>query len=177
MTKRQCFSPVIACADKLAGEAPGERCVMLNEYHRQFLHHLMDHGVRFLIVGGQARHVHHGNTTRDLDLWVDIGVGNQPALEKALVEWSEEHLAHTAFPLTSPIAFAPHRQLKFPDADCWFMTRDDEPMQILALDGIDILTSIKAHSFPVFYGRAFRHSVDGMDLPFVSVDDLPLTCS
>ena len=148
---------------------------MLNEYHLQFLHHLMDHGVRFLIVGGQARHVHHGTTTRDLDLWVDISVGNRPALEKALVEWSKEHPAHTVSPLSSPIAFAPGRQQKFPDDDCWFMTRDGEPMQILALDGIDVVTSIKDHPFVAFYGRAFRHCVDGMDLPFVSAGDLPLT--
>ena len=91
---------------------------MLNEYHLQFLHHLMDHGVRFLIVGGQARYVHHGNRTRDLDLWVDISVGSRPALEKALVEWSKKNPAHTHRPVTSPINFSPKGQQKFPDAEC-----------------------------------------------------------
>ena len=62
---------------------------MLNEYHLQFLHNFTDHGVRFLIIGGQARHVHNGSVTRDLDPWVAIDPASTPSLERALVRWSQ----------------------------------------------------------------------------------------
>lgn len=149
--------------------------ILLNEYHLQFLHHLTGLGVRFLIIGGQARHVHDGSATRDLDLWVDIDPGSIPALEKALVQWSELHQSHTHRRLTSQtINLRPGVQQKFPDADCWFMTRANEPREILEADRIDVLTSIKDHRFDIFYARAFSHRVDGIDLPFLSKDDLPV---
>lgn len=147
---------------------------MLNEYHLQFLHNFTDLGVRFLIIGGQARHAHNGSVTRDLDLWVAIDPASVPILERALLRWSQNHPLHTQWPLTSPISFSPKRQLKFPDAECWFTTRAGDPMEILPADGIDILTSIGDHDFDVFYHRAFTQCVDGMALPFLSAGDLPI---
>ena len=149
---------------------------MLNEYHLQFLHNFTDLGVRFLIIGGQARHVHNGSVTRDLDLWVAIDPASTTSLERALVRWSEEHPSHTARPITSPINFSPKRQLKFPDAECWFMTRAGGPMEILPADCVDVLTSIGDHDFDfdAFYHRAFTQCVDAMALSFLSASDLPI---
>jgi len=147
---------------------------MLNEYHLQFLHNFTDLGVRFLIIGGQARHVHNGSVTRDLDLWVAIDPASTPSLEKALLRWSEEHPSHTARPVTSPIKFFPKGQQRFPEAECSFMTRAGDPIEILTADGVDILTSIKDHDFDAFYHRAFTRCVDGMALLFLSAGDLPI---
>ena len=52
---------------------------MLNEYQLQFLRNFTDFGVRLLVIGGQARHVHNGSVTRDLDLWVAIDPEILPA--------------------------------------------------------------------------------------------------
>ena len=147
---------------------------MLNEYHLQFLHNFTDLGVRFLIIGGQARHVHNGSVTRDLDLWVAIDPASIPSLERALVRWSREYPLHTRWPMTSPVNFSPKRQQKFPDAECWFTTRAGTSMEILPADGVDILTSIGDHDFDAFYHRAFTQCVDGMALPFLSAGDLPI---
>jgi hypothetical protein len=147
---------------------------MLNEYQLQFLHNFTDLGVRFLIIGGQARHVHNGSVTRDLDLWVAIDPASTPSLERALVRWSEEHPLHTARPVTSPINFSPKGQQRFPDAECSFMTRAGDPMEILPADGVDILTLGEGYDFDAFYDRAFAQRVDGMALPFLSTGDLPI---
>ena len=147
---------------------------MLNEYHLQFLHNFTDHGVRFLIIGGQARYVHIGSVTRDLDLWVAIDPASTPSLNRALLRWGQDHPFHTQWPMTSPINFSPKRQLKFPDAECSFMTRAGDPMEIHPADGVDILTSMEDHDFDAFYHRAFTQCVDGMALPFLSAGDLPI---
>jgi hypothetical protein len=56
---------------------------VVNEYHIQFLRHLARHGVRFLIVGGQARWLaDRSHVTRDLDVWVSIATSDKPALEQ-----------------------------------------------------------------------------------------------
>jgi hypothetical protein len=147
---------------------------MLNEYHLQFLHHLTDAGVRFLIIGGQARHLHYGNATHDLDLWVDIEPGSIPPLEKALVGWSKRYPQHWKDPLTLPMTIFPKKQLKFPDVECLFMTRAGEVREIIPAHGIDVLTSVEGHCFNVFYNRVFMHCVDGIDLAYLSKDDLPV---
>jgi hypothetical protein len=147
---------------------------MLNDYHLQFLHRLTDSGARFLVIGGQARRVHDGSKTRDLDIWVDIGPQSRRALETVLLAWSAAHPLHTAQPLTAPLALRPNVQIQFPDADCSYMTRAGIPAQILATDRIDILTSVDEHDFEQFHARAFMHSVDGMELAVLSREDVPV---
>ena len=59
---------------------------MLNDYQIQFLHHLVRHGVTFLIVRGQARWLmNNAHRTRDLDVWVSIAEASKPKLEEALI--------------------------------------------------------------------------------------------
>jgi hypothetical protein len=73
---------------KARQKAKNERrpIAMLNEYHLQFLRLLTERGVRFLVIGGQARFAYHGIATRDLDIRVDLSSENGPALEECLVE-------------------------------------------------------------------------------------------
>ena len=60
---------------------------VLNDYHIQFLHHLVHHNVAFMVVRGQARWlINNAHQTRDLDIWVSIADGSKPALEQALIE-------------------------------------------------------------------------------------------
>jgi hypothetical protein len=105
-------------------------------------------------------------------VWVDIRPQGRSALETVLLTWSAEHPSHTEQPLTAPLALRANVQIAFPDADCWYMTRAGVAAQILAIDRIDILTSIDHHDFEQFYARAFIYSVDGMDLPVLSRDDV-----
>jgi hypothetical protein len=145
----------------------------LNQYHLQFLRALALGEVRYLVIGGQARFAHQGVRTRDLDLWVDISSQNRPALDQCLVAWKIEHPMHTEVDLSSvPLSLRPGLQIKFPDADVWFMGRDNEPAEILPVDGIDILTSIGDADFSAYYDRAVRTLIDGLEIPFLAADDL-----
>jgi hypothetical protein len=141
----------------------------LNEYHLQFLRSMVRGGVRFLVIGGQARFVHHGTITRDLDLWVDISAQNRPQLVRCLMAWKAEYPVHYFADIS---ALRPGFQIKIPDADVCFMGRDNRPAELLVADGIDILTSIGDADFNEYYDRAVLKSIDGQDVPFLSSDDL-----
>jgi hypothetical protein len=68
----------------------------LNEYQLQFLKLLVDRRCRFLIIGGQARSIHEGTVTRDLDVWVDLSSANRPTLDLTLLAWATEHRIHSS---------------------------------------------------------------------------------
>ena len=123
----------------------------MNEYHLQFLRQLLSRGVRFLVIGGQARFVHHGTITRDLDLWVDVSLQNRPQLVQCLIAWKLEYPVHYFADIS---ALRPGVQIRSPDADVWFMGRDKQPVELLVADGIDILTSIGDADFDEYYPRA-----------------------
>ncbi len=145
---------------------------MLNEYHLQFLRLFGGRGVRFLVIGGQARFAHHGIATRDLDIWVDISSANRAALDHCLIEWKTRHPLHTLADMSQPLALRPNVQIKFPDADAWFETSDGEPAEILVQDGIDVLTSIGEANFKFFYERASTMVIDGLKIPFLAAEDI-----
>jgi hypothetical protein len=144
----------------------------LNAYQLQFLQMLIKRSVRFLIIGGQTRFFYHGTPTRDLDLWVDISPSNKLALQTFLVMWAAKYPLHSNADFTIPIPLRPNVQIKFPDADVWFMGIDDKPTPITPDDGIDILTSVNEADFGEYFGRAKTVRVNGMNLPFLSVNDL-----
>src|SRR6476661_8789549 len=147
---------------------------MLNEHHLQFLSLFHRRAVRFLVIGGQAKYVHHGSATRDLDLWVDLASNNASALEQALVDWSATYTSHTAMPLTPPLHLRRNLQIKFPDDDCLYMKIGGELAEILPADGIDILTSICDLEFDQFYDRSVVVKVQNMDIRFLSAGDGPI---
>ena len=144
----------------------------LNEYHMQFLRLLVDHSVRFLIVGGQARAVHHGAPTRDLDLWLDISNENRPASDLALLSWATKYPRHSAADFTPPLPLRPDVQIKFPDDEVLYLGADGQPKEIGPADCIDLLTSIGPADFAAHYGRADWRSVAGLYLPFLARGDL-----
>jgi hypothetical protein len=145
---------------------------LLNDYHLQFLELLNSRSVRYLVIGGQARFAHFGTPTRDLDLWVDVSPKNRPSLEAALVDWKTKYPIHTLLDLSHPVALRPKVQIKFPDADVWFAKRNGELAEILAQDGIDVLTSIGESDFEFYYDRAAIKALDNIDVPFLAADDL-----
>jgi hypothetical protein len=144
----------------------------LNEYHLQFLNLFVEKNVRFLIVGGQARSVHEGTTTRDLDLWVDISTQNRPALDLCLMAWAAQHPMHSTANFLPPLPLRPGVQIKFPDDDVLYLDADDEPIAIGPTDCIDILTSIGTADFSEFYDRAEWREVAGIRLPLLARGDL-----
>ncbi|KJC47322.1 hypothetical protein UB31_18890 [Bradyrhizobium sp. LTSP849] len=144
----------------------------LNEYHLQFLQLLIRRGARFLVIGGQARAVHEGVSTRDLDIWVDVAAGSRPALEGALISWTTKYPVHSAADFSPPLPLRPGVQIKFPDADVYFLGADGEPKEIGPADCIDILTSIGPADFAAHYDRADWREIAGLRLPFLARGDL-----
>jgi hypothetical protein len=147
---------------------------MLNEYHVQFLRLLNEQGVRYLVIGGQARFAHCAEPTKDLDIWVDISAGNRPPLERCMADWKAKHPMHTLLDMTPPLEFRRNVQIKFPDADAWFMGRDNQPTEILAENGIDVLTSVGDADFDAYFAGAVTMQVDGLDVPFLAAADLEI---
>jgi len=129
-------------------------------------------GVRFLVIGGQARFVHDGATTRDLDLWVDISPQNRPVLGQCLLEWKAKYPVHSMVDFSPPLRLRAGVQIQLPDADVWFLGRDNQPAELLFADRIDILTSIGDADFNEYYARAVLKPIDGQDVPFISAGDL-----
>jgi len=144
----------------------------LNDYQLQFLREMIKRGVRFLVIGGQARNVYHGTRTRDLDLWVDISSQNRPALDLCLMAWAAEHPMHSAANFSPPLPLRPGVQIKFPDDEVFYVGADGEPTAIVPADCIDVLTSIGAADFGKFYDRAEWHEIAGIRLPLLARDDL-----
>jgi hypothetical protein len=92
----------------------------LNEYHLQFLQLMVRGNVRFLVIGGQARRIYFGSTTRDLDLWVDISPLSISTFRVALSNWKAKYPVHTIADL-SRLPLRAGLQIKIPDADCIFL--------------------------------------------------------
>jgi hypothetical protein len=147
---------------------------VVNEYHIQFLRHLARHGVRFLIVGGQARWLaDRSHVTRDLDVWVSIATSDKPALEQALVAWSREHPAHTAVPLQAPLPLRLGVQIAFPDCDgVLYLDRTGEMRELSTADRIDVLTSLAGMDFEECLARSVGHDVEGATVRALCDSDL-----
>jgi hypothetical protein len=146
----------------------------LNEYHLQFLRLLLQRNVRFLIIGGQARSVHQGTHTRDLDIWVDISKDNRPALHQSLVAWKTRYPAHSMADFSRPGDLRPNVQIKFPDTDAMFLGAEGQLAEIGPAHGVDVLTSVGLSAFKEFYDRADWQEVAGLRLPFVACGDTEL---
>ncbi|MGL4090848.1 hypothetical protein [Hyphomicrobiales bacterium] len=146
---------------------------MINEYQQQFLEHIDADGVRYLVIGGQARLVHFGNTTSDLDVWVDIGDANLAALERSLVGWVDRYPAHWFKTLVAPLALRAGLQFKFPDVDgCLFLSADGELLEIGTTNGVDVLTSVRGADFGECYSRRLMSAISGLNVPFLGAADL-----
>jgi hypothetical protein len=147
---------------------------VLNDYHIQFLHHLVHHNVAFMVVRGQARRfINNAHETRDLDIWVSIADEDKPRLERALIEWAREHPQHSNRDWRSPLLLRPKLQIAFPENDgVGYLSRSGAPCEISTADRIDVLTSLEGMNFDECLKRAGKHEVDGNSVYVMCTADL-----
>lgn len=124
---------------------------MLNSDFKEFAGLLNSNGVEYLVVGGYALAAHgHPRYTGDIDFWVGITPGNIAALLRALDAFGFASLGLTAADFAQPDAVI---QLGHP------------PRRI------DLLTAIDGVEFADCYARRLPVEMDGLTLPFISLDD------
>ena len=125
---------------------------MLNEDYREMLHVLLDHEVRFLVVGAYAMGAYgYPRATGDFDLWVDTSAENAKRIYASLAEFgaaldeiSEETFTEEG--IVFQIGVAPRR--------------------------IDIITHIDGVCFNDAYETREDIEVDGLIIPFISKQNL-----
>jgi hypothetical protein len=151
-----------------------EAVAVLNDYHIQFLQHLVRHDVSFLIVRGQARRfINSAHQTRDLDIWVSIADKDKPALERALIEWASKNPQHTNRNWASPLPLRPKVQIAFPENDgVWYMDRTGALQEISTVDRIDVLTSLVGMEFEECLKRAVAREIEGVTVHAMCAGDL-----
>lgn len=124
----------------------------LNRDFQEFLRSFVTHDVRFLIVGGYALAAHgHPRYTKDLDVWVWADPSNSPRIVDALTDFGFGDLGLSASDFEQPGVVV---QL------------GREPQRI------DILTFATGLEFPEAYDRRMLVPLGGIEVPFVSLDDL-----
>lgn len=104
---------------------------MISPYHLQFLDHLTQRGVAFIIIGGQARYQHFGTSTRDLDIWVRVTEDNSN-LSEAVASWVTRYPSHVVNPWdwNPPFDFNRKIQIHFPETDASFQSGPFERAEI-----------------------------------------------
>jgi hypothetical protein len=124
----------------------------LDQDFKEFIALLNEHEVRYLIVGGYAVAVHgHPRYTKDLDVWILTETGNADRLLSALEEFGFGSLGLT-------------------QGD--FVTRDQVIQLGYPPNRIDILTSLEGVSFEDCYDSRAVVELEGLLVPFISLDDL-----
>ena len=125
---------------------------MLNEDYRDMLHILLDNEVRFLVVGAYALGAYgYPRATGDIDIWVDASRGNSKKIYVSLAEFG------------SPLA----------DISEQTFTEKDIIFQIgIVPRRIDIITCIDGVDFQEAYETKEIIEVDGLNIPFLSKEDL-----
>jgi hypothetical protein len=124
----------------------------LDQDFKEFIALLNEHEVRYLIVGGYAVAVHgHPRYTKDLDVWILTETGNADRLLSALEEFGFGSLGLTR-------------------GD--FVTRDQVIQLGYPPNRIDILTSLEGVSFEDCYDSRAVVELEGLLVPFISLDDL-----
>lgn len=126
--------------------------MQLSRDFRDFIDCLIDHEVRFLIVGGYAVAAHgHPRLTKDLDVWILADPANANRVIAALDDFGFAGIGVDPSDLSVPGKLL---QLGRP------------PQQI------DILTSIDGVAFEDCYARRLELSVGGPTVPFIGFDAL-----
>jgi predicted nucleotidyltransferase len=125
---------------------------MLNEDYRDMLQCLLEEKVRFLLVGAYAVAVYgYPRATKDIDIFVRAAPENASSLMKALLRFG-----------------APVSDVSESD-----FSREGVVFQIGSSPRrIDILTRISGVDFERAYANRQTVSVEGMDVPVISLKDL-----
>jgi hypothetical protein len=126
--------------------------VDLNRDFQEFLKSFVQHDVRFLIIGGYALAAHgHPRYTKDLDVWVWPDPANADRILGALDEFGFGSLGLEASDFLEPGVI---------------IQLGREPQRI------DLLTFASGLEFrPAFENRVLVE-IGGVEVPFLSVDDL-----
>lgn len=125
---------------------------MLNKDYKEMLQCLLEEKVRFLLVGAYAVAVYgHPRATRDIDFFVRATPENASSLIRALKRFG------------APLSDV--SESDFSSAGNIFQI-GSSPRRI------DILTSISGIEFEQAYAKRKTISIEGMDVPVISLDDL-----
>ncbi len=125
---------------------------MLNQDFNEFLQSLNNNCVRYLVIGGYAVAFHgHPRYTKDIDVWIEISPENAQRLVKALNDFGLGSLNLTADQFQQP-----RKVFQF----------GHPPRRI------DILTSPVGIEFDDCYQRRIDQTIDGILMPFISLEDL-----
>ena len=109
-------------------------------------------GVRYLLIGGYAVNFHgHHRNTKDLDLWIAVSPENADLVSAALQEFG-----FTAASVSREKFLARGAVYSFGRA----------PFRV------DILTAPSGVEFDGCYGRRIDATIDGIQVPVISLDDL-----
>jgi hypothetical protein len=114
---------------------------------RDFLALLVEHDVRFMIVGGFAVAAHgFPRYTKDLDVWIECSAENAARMMTALDEFGFGSLDLSAADLATPdlviqLGYEPNR--------------------------IDILTGLTGVEFADAYPKRTTGTIDGLELPII----------
>ena len=125
---------------------------MLNSDYKDMLQVLLDHGVKFLLVGAYALGAHgFPRATGDIDIWVEPSGENSARVYRSMVAFGAPlHEIDEATFATPGIVFqigvAPRR--------------------------IDIITTISGVGFTEAYEHSQIVEIEGMRIPILSLDDL-----
>lgn len=124
----------------------------LNRDFHEFLQFFVAHEVRFLVVGGYALAIHgHPRYTKDLDVWV----------------WADPANAQRAMAALEAFGFG-GLGLAVDD-----ITEGDSIIQLgREPQRIDIMTFASGLEFVGAYERRVEVDIDGISIPFLSLEDL-----
>ena len=125
---------------------------MLNEDYHEMLQILLDHEVRFLVVGAYALGAYgYPRATGDLDIWVDTSADNSKKIYTSVAKFNAplSEIVETTFTeegIIFQIGIAPRR--------------------------IDIITHIDGVDFTHAYDQKEIIEIGELKIPFISKDDL-----
>lgn len=125
---------------------------MLNSDYRDMLQVLLDHEVKFLLVGAYAMGAHgYPRATGDIDIWVEPSADNSRAVYQALIAFGSplHEIDETTFVkpgLVFQIGIVPRR--------------------------IDIITAISGVPFDRAYERRQTVEIEGLSVAILSRNDL-----
>lgn len=125
---------------------------MLNSDYKDMLQALLDHGVKFLLVGAYAMGAHgYPRATGDIDIWVEPSSENSTRVYHSMVAFGAplHEIDETTFAAPNvvfQIGVAPRR--------------------------VDIITTISGVSFDEAYLNRQVVEIEGLSIPILSFDDL-----
>ena len=125
---------------------------MLNEDYREMLQILLEEKVKFIVVGAYALGAHgFPRATGDIDIWIEPTADNAKRVLQSLTRFG------------SPLFDLSEKDL----------TRKGVVFQIgVAPRRIDIITAIDGVEFQAAYANKLTLSIEGLDTPVLSFEDL-----